>query len=200
MPFDSNVFINCPFDRDFKRILRAIIFTVAYAGLEPRICQTVSSGDVRIEEIKELIRTSKFGIHDLSRSRPLQEGDIPRFNMPYELGIDIGCCTYGNAKQRTKSIIILEKEPYHYHRVLSDIGGQDIFRHNDNPREAMSSVRDWLVNNDFGLPGANFIWIEFNQFRVDLFKELAANGRFNKKEVEAMPEGQYIPYVKKWMS
>lgn len=35
------------------------------------------------------------------------------------------------------------------------------------------------------LPGANFIWIEVNQFKVDLFKELAANGRFRKAEVEA---------------
>lgn len=198
MPFDTNVFINCPFDRNYKTILRSIIFTVAYAKLEPCICQTRSSGDVRIEEIKHLISESKYGIHDLSRCRPVRISEHPRFNMPYELGIDVGCTTYGNASQKKKVMLILEKESHHYQKVISDISGQDIYKHDDKPFGAMKAVRDWLSNNKFDLPGPNYIWIEFNRFKSYLMEELTANGKFSKTEINAMPEGQYIPYVKRW--
>jgi hypothetical protein len=102
MPFESNVFINCPFDNDYKLLLRPLLFTVLYLGYKPRLSQTQSSSDIRINQIKSFIRDSKFGIHDLSRCKPLKVGDLPRFNMPYELGLDIGCLEFGsrNLKQR----------------------------------------------------------------------------------------------------
>jgi hypothetical protein len=102
MPFESNVFINCPFDNDYKLLLRPLLFTVLYLGYKPRLSQTQSSSDIRINQIKSFIRDSKFGIHDLSRCKPLKVGYLPRFNMPYELGLDIGCLEFGsrNLKQR----------------------------------------------------------------------------------------------------
>ena len=104
MPFEKNVFINCPFDADFVVLLRALLFTILYFDFEPKLSQTKSSSDIRINQIKKYIGESKYSIHDLSRSRPLQENDLPRFNMPYELGLDIGCAEWGKGKYKNKRI------------------------------------------------------------------------------------------------
>src|SRR5437868_3996014 len=51
MPFETNVFINCPFDKEYTPILRAILFTTIYLGFEPQISQTISSSEIRINQI-----------------------------------------------------------------------------------------------------------------------------------------------------
>lgn len=126
MPFETNIFINCPFDNDYKVLLRPLLFASLYFGLDPQICQTRSSATIRISQIKNHIKASKFSIHDLSRSKPMKKNELPRFNMPYELGLDIGCSEFGIKKFKEKKILILETDRYHYQKVLSDISGQDI--------------------------------------------------------------------------
>lgn len=132
MAFEKNVFINCPFDKEYTTLLKALVFTLIYLELEPHLSQTSSSSTIRIHQIKQLIRMCKFGIHDLSRNKAMEEGELPRFNMPYELGLDIGATEYGNKQLRTKKILILDTERYHYQKVLSDIAGQDIASHNND--------------------------------------------------------------------
>ncbi len=120
--FERNVFINCPFDPEYRPLLRAILCTVIYCNLKPRIAtEGADSGEVRIKKIVDLIKESKYSIHDISRMEPLEEGDLPRFNMPFELGIDFGCrASSKRGKLSTKKCLILEKERFRYQRVLSD--------------------------------------------------------------------------------
>lgn len=35
--FETNVFINCPFDENYLPLLRPLLFTVIYLRLKPRI-------------------------------------------------------------------------------------------------------------------------------------------------------------------
>lgn len=92
MPYDQNVFVNCPFDEDYVSFLRPMLFTVLYLGLEPRIAlERADSGELRLTKIVELIKVSKYSIHDLSRSEAAQAGEPYRLNMPFELGVDYGC-------------------------------------------------------------------------------------------------------------
>jgi hypothetical protein len=66
--FDSNVFINCPFDREYHSLLRPLLFTVICLGFTPRIATERSdAGENRLDKIRELIRESKYSLHDLSR-------------------------------------------------------------------------------------------------------------------------------------
>jgi len=66
--FNTNVFINCPFDDEYKPLLRPLLFTIVYLGKIPRIASERSdSGENRIDKICELISESHYGIHDLSR-------------------------------------------------------------------------------------------------------------------------------------
>ncbi len=200
MPFDNNVFINCPFDIEYRTLLRALVFTTVYLNLEPQLSQTVSSSKIRINQIKRHIRSCKYGIHDLSRSRALNAGELPRFNMPYELGLDIGALEYGNKQLKTKKILILESERYHYQKVLSDIAGQDIAAHGDEPKVLIQKLRDWMSVNtpDNMVPPSSQIWIAFNQFTDDLSSSLTPSHM--PEDIAEMIIGDYIKYAKDWIS
>lgn len=66
--FNKNVFINCPFDKKYKLLLKPLLFTILYLGYQPRIASESSdSGETRINKIFKLIQESKYSIHDLSR-------------------------------------------------------------------------------------------------------------------------------------
>ena len=199
MSFETNVFINCPFDKDYTPLLRTLSFTLLYLDLEPKLSQTLSSSTIRINQIKQHIRNCKFSIHDLSRSKPLKKGDLPRFNMPYELGLDIGASEYGGKALKAKKTLILETEKYHYQKVLSDISGQDIENHNDDPLTLNLKVRNWLSTNnpDIIIPGQSQIWIAFNQFNADLITTLSVT--YTAKDIEEMPIGDYIKFAKEWI-
>ncbi|WP_346236436.1 hypothetical protein ABDK00_015505 [Niabella insulamsoli] len=200
MPFENNVFINCPFDDDFMELLRPLLFCLVYFDFEPKIAQTESSANIRINQIKQHIRNSKFSIHDLSRSKPLKKNDLPRFNMPYELGLDIGCAEFGLKKYSFKKILILEAERYHYQKVLSDIAGQDIENHENDPSTLIRKVRNWfstaVPEKDF--PSGHRVWIAYNQFYDDITNTLLAKG-FTIWEIENMPTSDFIRFSKRWI-
>jgi len=90
--FDKNVFINCPFDENYLPLFRAVIFTIHDMGFRARCSLEASNaGNVRIDKIQDIIAQSKYSIHDLSRTQLDRRNRLPRFNMPLELGIDLGC-------------------------------------------------------------------------------------------------------------
>src|SRR5258706_1268554 len=99
MAFEESVFINCPFDEEYFPLLRPLLFTVIYLGLTPRIAlERKNSGEARFEKICELIRESKYAIHDLSRMKAKKAGDLFRLNMPFELVLDAGCSKFCDTK------------------------------------------------------------------------------------------------------
>lgn len=199
MPFESNVFINCPFDKDYTPLLRTLTFVLLYLELEPNLSQTLSSSTIRINQIKQHIKNCKYSIHDLSRSKALKKGELPRFNMPYELGLDIGASEYGGKKLQAKKALILETDRYHYQKVLSDIAGQDIASHNDDPKTLTLKVRNWISANSPGkiIPNQTKIWYAFNQFSSDLLANLSTT--YTAIEIEEMPIGDYIKFTKDWL-
>lgn len=199
MAFEKNVFINCPFDKEYTTLLKALVFTLIYLELEPHLSQTSSSSTIRIHQIKQLIRMCKFGIHDLSRNKAMEEGELPRFNMPYELGLDIGAAEYGNKQLRTKKILILDTERYHYQKVLSDIAGQDIASHNNDAQTLIKKIRNWMsVNTEHKIivPHSE-IWTAFNQFTDDLLSTLIPT--FTSEDIDEMTISDYIKFAKDWI-
>jgi hypothetical protein len=66
--YEESVFINCPFDPDFRDLLLAIVFSVAAHGLVPRSArETEGAAEPRISRIWQTLAGSKYSIHDLSR-------------------------------------------------------------------------------------------------------------------------------------
>lgn len=199
MAFNTNVFINCPFDQQYVPLQRALVFTVLSLGLNPQISVTRSSSDNRINEIINLIRQSKYSIHDISRNKPLKKNDLPRFNMPYEMGLDIGCKTYGAGQLANKMCLILDTERYHYQKVLSDISGQDIKDHGDSPERLITKVREWFaVLLKQRLPSSTVLWERHNEFLANMGDQLLSEG-FSEREISEISIHEFILIAKGWL-
>ena len=199
MPFESNVFINCPFDKFYVPLRQALLFTVLYFDLNPLISETLSSGQVRVDQIKKLILKSKYSIHDISRSEAIQGKNLPRFNMPFEMGLDLGCQSFGKGKMQFKKCLVLEKSKYHYQKVISDIGGQDIESHNDDPELLIRKVRNWfsavLGNHQ---PSPTVIWDDYNDFLARM-KDRLKKESFSAEDIESLPFSNFILLAKEWI-
>ncbi len=143
-PYDRSVFINCPFDEDFQPLLHAIVFVVLYLGFEPRLAtERDDAGESRLDKIRQLIEESRYSIHDLSRCKATEAGEIFRLNMPFELGIDYGCRKFLPGRE-DKRFLILEEERYRFQRALSDISGSDIRSHGGEYDRVMTEVLEWF--------------------------------------------------------
>src|SRR5580658_4264166 len=124
--YNTSVFINCPFDRDYEPIFLAIVFAVSDSGFTVRCALEADEGATRIDKIYSLIESCRFGIHDISRIERDPVNDLPRFNMSFEPGLFLGARRYGLPHHERKSCLVLETERYRYQKFLSDIAGQDI--------------------------------------------------------------------------
>lgn len=143
--FEQNVFINCPFDEKYLPLFRAVIFTVHDMGFRARCAlEARNAGQVRIEKIQNIIAECKYSVHDLSRTQLDKTHKLPRFNMPLELGIDLGCKRFGKGHEQEKVILVLDVQRFRYQRFISDISGQDVYEHGGTQRQIISQVREWL--------------------------------------------------------
>lgn len=198
--FAKNVFINCPFDTTFIPLLRPLIFTILYLGYTPKIATERSdSGEARINKIRELIEQSKLSIHDLSRIRSAKRDEFYRMNMPFELGVDIGCRFFKEGRARDKKCLVLEKEKYRYQKALSDMSGSDIKNHNDEPEELVRQVRNWFVENEIQhADSGTKIWETFNEFMADFYQK-RQDERFKDRDLEMMPLPEYVRFIQEWL-
>jgi len=145
--FDRNVFVNCPFDAEYTPILEAMLFCLIRLGLNPRIATERSdSGETRIDKILELVQSSRYSIHDLSRCQARMAGEHYRLNMPFELGIDFGCRRFGPEPQSGKVFLVLEEKPYRYQAAISDLAGFDIQAHKGDFEVAVRKLCNWIMS------------------------------------------------------
>jgi hypothetical protein len=80
------VFINCPFDDTYSKLLWVVLFTYERLGIEPFI----AIGDTdcatnRLNKIIALIQGSDISFHDLSRNEAEKVNEAYRLNMAFEL-------------------------------------------------------------------------------------------------------------------
>jgi hypothetical protein len=167
--YERNVFINCPFDDDYAPLFEAIVFAINDAGFRPKCArERLDSSQIRLQKIIELISASRYSIHDLSRTALDATNALPRFNMPLELGIDLGCKAF-KPECADKSLLIFDSEQYRFQKFVSDLGGQDIHQHGNSAKAAVTRVRDWLraESGRTDLPGGATIYGRYENFRAD---------------------------------
>ena len=123
--YEDNVFVNCPFDEGYRPMFDAIVFAVHACGFYARSAlEFEDSAENRLDKIMRIIEACRFGIHDISRTE-LNTAGLPRFNVPLELGLFLGCRRYGTARDRKKICLVLDVERDRYQAFMSDISGQD---------------------------------------------------------------------------
>jgi len=162
--YEQNVFINCPFDKPYKRMFDAVVFAVFDCGFVARSAlEITNTAEVRVEKITRIIDECRFGLHDLSRTSLDRVSRLPRFNMPFELGLFLGIARHASGK----SCLGVDRDRYRYQKFISDISGQDIAAHNNEPEAAIRVVRNWLRSSqtEGSVPGGAHIWTRYQSFR-----------------------------------
>jgi hypothetical protein len=167
----NHVFINCPFDSAYRPIFNAIVFAVYDLGFVARCAlEEDDAADFRLSKIERIVEECKFGIHDLSAVALDATTNLPRFNMPLELGLFLGCKRFGPKAQSKKRCLILDADLYRYRTFISDISGQDLRSHSGEAESAIREVRDWLraASRRRTLPGGGQIIEHYQRFQNDL--------------------------------
>ncbi|MBI1354877.1 MAG: hypothetical protein GC160_11060 [Acidobacteria bacterium] len=167
-PYEVSVFINCPFDDDFNPFLDAILLAAVACGLDPRSPDELGPWHPkpRLERIQDLMKASKYSIHDLSRLRGEGDDNFARMNMPFELGMARGLWLSDPARD----MIVLTDTTYDLPVALSDLGGLDVLPYGSDP----SLMLRRLVGQFAFWPGATDI--DPNRLLPLLPEVHAANG------------------------
>ena len=199
--FERNVFVNCPFDDEYDHILQAILYCVVRFGLRPRIAtERMNAGEHRLEKISELVARSKYSIHDLSRCQAKEVGEHYRLNMPFELGLDFGCRSFGDSASQGKKILILEEQQFRYRAAISDLAGSDIEAHGGDMQTAVRKVRNWLVDaGGFANIGAARILSEYEDFQEWYYERQLAAG-FSEEDIQDYPTSELLKAMLDWVS
>jgi hypothetical protein len=152
-------------------MLRAVVFTVFDCGFIPRCALEISDSDsVRLEKIIGIIDTCALAFHDISCTALDRRTGLPRFNMPFELGLFLGARRFGTRRNRLKACLVLDCTLYRYRKFISDLAGNDIVAHGGSTRRAVVATRDWLaarVRRTL-LPGGGSVWRRYIKFQSDL--------------------------------
>lgn len=168
--YNDLVFINCPFDIDYRNNFEAIVFSVYRCGFFPISALSEDNAlDNRLSKIIRLIGKCRYGIHDISRIQ-LNPHGFPRFNMPFELGIFFGAIKFGERQQKQKNALVFEQTKFTYQEYISDLNGIDTKAHENSTENIIQHIRNWLNTSSRRrkIPGHVRIINEFEDFQVFL--------------------------------
>ncbi len=146
-PLDPKaVFLNIPYDEEFRSLYVAYIVGLYYLGLVPHIASEIPGGARRLERILALIKSCRYSIHDLSRVE-LGAGPraTPRFNMPLELGMTV---TWADLNPDLHTWFVFESESYRIQKSTSDLNGTDAYVHAGSPEGVLRELRNAFWRKD----------------------------------------------------
>ena len=149
----------------------AIMFAITDLGFVARSAREEDDGgEFRLAKIQRIIEQCKYGVHDISAVKLDRTNKLPRFNMPFELGLFLGCKRYGSIRHRYKVSLIFDTDPYRYQIFISDIAGQDIHSHANDVKTAIRELRTWLAtaSKRTKLPGGKDVFDRYKRFQADL--------------------------------
>jgi hypothetical protein len=85
---EKAVFLNVPYDKEYAPLFTALIAGLVALGRIPRCAlEAQNEGRARLQQIHGLLASCGSSIHDLSRVTLSGSLSVPRFNLPFELGI-----------------------------------------------------------------------------------------------------------------
>lgn len=191
--YENNVFLNSPLSIKYIPLFLAQIFTVIDCGFIPRtIMEDIESRTSRINKIFAIISNSKYAIHDISPI--IDKHSLPKFNMPFELGIFLAIQRLETSTTDRRYSLIIEKDKYRYSRYLSDIAGMDIHSHNNDPIKIISIIRNWFfrVSGRKAIPSATLIYKSFRKELSQICKKLNI-------QKDAITFADYSIIVRSWL-
>lgn len=147
----KSVFINCPLDTDYAPLFDAIVFATVCCGFIPR--SALESGTVsepRLSRILRALFSSRYSIHDLSRSAGEGSDNLARFNMPLELGMAMA--RRFMEPQDEHDWLVLVPNGHSYARFISDLAAYDPATHDGSIPGVVVAVMRWLATRKDAIP------------------------------------------------
>lgn len=174
---NKHVFINCPFDKDYKRLFRLAVFTIFSCGYEPRCAWELGdASSQRVVGIIELISQCRLSVHDLCLAG--QDSDV-RFNMPFELGMFVAARHFGGEEHSIKKAMVLHEIDYEYQKFLSDMAGSDFHAYKNDEEKYCTHIRNFLAKDcapEVRLLGGKKILEKFEGSEILLFVAVEDTG------------------------
>ncbi|MBW0001516.1 MAG: hypothetical protein JO015_20675 [Verrucomicrobia bacterium] len=142
----TSVFLNCPYDLEYRSNFDAAVLTVICCGFMPRCA--LESGTVaehRMDRIIGPIFESKYSIHDRSRCKGEGDANLARFNMPLELGIAMARRHQMRRKAQRHDWLAIVPAEHEYARFISDVAGFDLMRYDGSKEGLVSAIMPSLA-------------------------------------------------------
>lgn len=196
--YNRSIFFNYPIDAKYTPLFRAVVFAVLRCNHTVRCAEEEDdASEIRLNKILRMISECRFGIHDLSRTQLSRRSRLPRFNMPFELGLFLAAKHFGGNEHDRKVCLVFENTKHSYEAFISDIKGQDVFPHENSPRTMVVRIRDWLAANSTTshLPGGQSIWQDYRSFQRGFRNQC----RRNKLQEKELTFGDYVNLVYEWI-
>jgi hypothetical protein len=122
-----SVFLNLPYDPQFKNLFLAYICAIHAYGMDPRVTLEIPGSARRLDRIFGLIQSCEYSVHDMSQVRlDRAKPKTPRFNMPFELGLAVAWQMMGSGRHMW---FVMEAMNYRLAKSLSDLNGTDPYIH-----------------------------------------------------------------------
>ena len=179
LPDPNAVFLNVPYDEEFRSLYIAYIVGLFQLGLVPHLASEIPGGDRRLNRIIQLIQGCRYSIHDLSRVEvSAAPSATPRFNMPLELGMTI---TWQILNPDQHAWFVCESENRRIQRSASDLNGTDPYIHDGTVEGVFRELR-----NAFRRDGSPSVPRMLNVYRLvdsrldSIFKENGTNNPFDR--------------------
>lgn len=181
-------------------MLEAALFCVTYFGLFPRLAnERLEAGENRLDKTVEMVRNSKYSIHDLSRCYARNAGDCFRMNMPFEFGIDVGLRRSGTEPLNQKKFMVFEDNRHDLKAALSDISGQDVEFHGCDHEIVIKKVRDFFrVEAKIPAPGPARIEAEYATFQGWMTEKKIFEGHSESKALN-LPTRERLDEMHEWV-
>src|SRR5262249_29289266 len=164
--------------RDYQKLLLALVFTTVAHGFIPRSArETEGDPEPRFSRILNTIATSKYSIHDLTRSTGEGGDNLARFNMPLELGMAAAFRFERESSERSHRWLALVPDGFAYQRFVSDLASFDPARHDSSVQSIVREVSAWLRTLEdvlYPAPSALQIYESFRDYQNQLIDLQAA--------------------------
>jgi hypothetical protein len=180
------VFLNIPYDNQFRRLYLAYIVGLTLLGLKPRVTLGIPGGERRLDRIFALIQSCRYSIHDLSRVELDSAAPrTPRFNMPFELGLAIA---WEKLNPKKHTWFVCETKNRRIQKSLSDLNGTDANIHDGTVEGVMRELCNAFVRRRGPRPSVPEMMVTYRQMTRKLDDILRLAGTKNIYEARVFEE------------
>lgn len=180
-PEANRAFLNVPFDMQFEPLFLAFIAGLSGFGLLPQSVLQIPGSHRRLDRLTNLISSCQYSFHDLSRVElDRKHPRVPRFNMPFELGLAVGWEKHGGQPHQWYAF---EAKPHRALKSLSDLNGTEFYIHDARPVGVFRCLTNALARSEHHptVRDLQGLYRDLNEKALTIKRDLATKSLFDTR-------------------